>query len=148
MDARSTRCSAGLAAAAWLAFSGPAAATSYRGSAVAKSSAHAALQAGKSDFVCKVTLIPAKKKGDQPGRQMTTRGLSLFDHPDQLGNYKATIFEVESLPHDLTIEQRGNNKHHFEIVVTDCAQTGHPDAAEYQHRLDRVVLKDVTPHHP
>ncbi len=50
-----------------------------------------------------------------PRCKARTRGLSLFDAVDQLGAYRGTIFEVESVPHGLAIQQRGGNPHHFEI---------------------------------
>ena len=125
----------------------PASAAHYRGHKTAHVKAHDALQAGPSDFVCKVTQAAAKKGAPKPKPQVTTRGLSLFDAVDQLGAYRGTIFDVESVPHGLAIQQRGSNRHHFEIVVTDCTATNHPGAVEFQKRLNHVVLKDVTSSH-
>ncbi len=125
----------------------PASAAHYRGHKTAHAKPHDALQAGISDFGCKVTQATAKKGAPKPKQQVTTRGLSLFDAVDQLGAYRGTIFEVESVPHGLAIQQRGGNPHHFEIVVTDCTSTNHPDAIEFQKRLNHVELKDVTSSH-
>lgn len=67
------------------------------------------------------------------------RGLSLFDNPEDIISRGMDPYEVEqgSLPSDLSIEQRGGNPAHFEIVPANGA---FPPEDEFQALLNEVQV--------
>ncbi|MBS1911272.1 MAG: DUF4157 domain-containing protein [Bacteroidetes bacterium] len=71
----------------------------------------------------------------QNGLVQTTHGASLWSIPEKVENFGGS-FEVESLPDELKIIQRGDNLEHFEIVPRE------PMVFEkYQKLLNEVKLK-------
>ena len=71
------------------------------------------------------------------GLLRTDRGISLFDDPAQVEQFGGA-YRVESIPEGLTIQQRGRNPGHYELMPAD------PISFErYVELLKQVVLRSV-----
>jgi hypothetical protein len=71
------------------------------------------------------------------GLLRTDRGISLFDDPVKAARFGA-VHMVESLPEGLTIQQRGRDPGHYELMPAE------PMTLErYASLLTRVVLRPV-----
>jgi len=63
------------------------------------------------------------------------RGVSLFDDPEKAARF-GVVYRVESLPEGLTIQQRGRDPSHYELMPTE------PMTFErYVELLTQVVLR-------